>query len=109
MIHDMQLLSPCILTFLQGIHMGPAIVGEMGYGRAVSLTAIGDAVNTASRLESLTKDFAAELVVSDSVARAADMDLSAFPAHEAVVRGREGTLAVRAVGSPKRASSIPLR
>ena len=80
-----------------GVHIGPAIVGEMGYGRAVSLTAIGDAVNTASRLESLTKDFAAELVVSDAVARAAGTDLSAFPSHEATVRGREGTLAVRAL------------
>jgi adenylate cyclase len=84
--------------------MGPAIVGEMGYGRAVSLTAIGDSVNTASRLESLTKDFAAELVVSDSVARAAEVDLSAFPTHEATVRGREGTLAVRAL---KRAGDLP--
>jgi adenylate cyclase len=87
-----------------GIHMGPAIVGEMGYGRAVSLTAIGDAVNTASRLEQLTKDFAAELVVSESVARAAGVDLSAFPTHEAAVRGREGTIAVRALA---RASDLP--
>ena len=31
-----------------GLHLGPAIVGEMGYGRAVNLTAIGDTVNTAS-------------------------------------------------------------
>src|SRR5690606_12379662 len=29
-----------------GIHAGPAIVGEMGYRAATSLTAIGDAVNT---------------------------------------------------------------
>ncbi len=87
-----------------GVHMGPAIVGEMGYGRAVSLTAIGDAVNTASRLESLTKDFAAELVVSETVAHAAGVDLSAFPTHEAVVRGREGTLAVRAL---VRAGDLP--
>ena len=34
-----------------GIHAGPAIVGEMGYARATTLTAIGDTVNTASRLE----------------------------------------------------------
>lgn len=54
-----------------GIHCGPAIVGEMGHGSAMHLTAVGDAVNTASRLESATKDFAAELVISAEVAERA--------------------------------------
>src|SRR5262249_3392541 len=44
-----------------GIHTGPAIVGEMGYGTAVSITAVGDSVNTASRIEALTKTYACEL------------------------------------------------
>ena len=47
-----------------GLHAGPAIVGEMGYGRAISLTAIGDTVNVASRLEALTKELGGQLVVS---------------------------------------------
>ena len=51
-----------------GIHVGPVIVGEMGYGSATSVTAIGDAVNTASRLEAMTKEFGAQLVISDPVA-----------------------------------------
>ncbi|WP_341898550.1 adenylate/guanylate cyclase domain-containing protein [Ferrovibrio terrae] len=54
-----------------GIHCGPAIVGEMGHGSAMHLTAVGDAVNTASRLESATKDFGAELVISAEVAERA--------------------------------------
>ncbi len=87
-----------------GIHLGPAIVGEMGYGRAVSLTAIGDAVNTASRLEAMTKDFRAELVVSESVAVAAGIDLAGFPAHAAALRGRDGTIAIRAIAS---AAALP--
>ncbi|HSR73096.1 MAG TPA: adenylate/guanylate cyclase domain-containing protein, partial [Kiloniellales bacterium] len=48
-----------------GIHVGPVIVGEMGYGSATSVTAIGDAVNTASRLEALTKELDAQLVLSE--------------------------------------------
>jgi len=56
-----------------GIHCGPAIVGEMGHGSAMHLTAVGDAVNTASRLESATKDFSAELVMSAEVAERAGM------------------------------------
>jgi adenylate cyclase len=80
-----------------GIHLGPAIVGEMGYARAVNVTAIGDAVNIASRLETLTKEYSAELVVSEAVERAAGVDLSRFAAHEIEVRGRTGTLPVRVV------------
>ena len=80
-----------------GLHAGVAIVGELGYGASRSLTAIGDSVNTASRLEPMTKQFACELVVSDDLAALAQVDLSAWPAHEIEVRGRTGALVVRAV------------
>ena len=80
-----------------GLHAGPAIVGEMGYERAASLTAIGDTVNTASRLESLTKEFKVELVVSQELLDRAGVDLSTAPQHEVDIRGRQGRLAVRAV------------
>ena len=80
-----------------GLHLGPAIVGEMGYARAVSVTAIGDAVNTASRLEALTKEFKVELVVSEAVEKAAGADLSRFDLREIEIRGRTGTLPVRVI------------
>jgi adenylate cyclase len=80
-----------------GIHVGHAIVGEMGYGHAKSLTAIGDAVNLASRLEGLTKDLAVQLVLSDDVARRAGVDLSGHAARHVDVRGKSGTITVRAV------------
>src|SRR6185369_6405477 len=84
-----------------GIHMGPAIVGEMGYARTVTLTAIGDAVNTASRLETLTKEFAVELVISEDVAKRAKFDPSAFPAMDTEIRGRKETLCVRAIAKAR--------
>ena len=40
-----------------GIHTGPAVVGRMGYGDAVYLTAVGDTVHVAARLEALTKEY----------------------------------------------------
>ena len=82
-----------------GIHIGPTIVGEMGYGNAAAMTAIGDAVNTASRLESMTKIYGCELVVSEETVLRAGLDLSAFPRHEIEIRGRREMLAVRTVAS----------
>ena len=77
-----------------GIHTGPAIVGEMGYGRAVSVTAVGDSVNTASRLEGLTKTYHAELVVSEAVVARAGIELGHAERHEMEIRGRIERLAV---------------
>ena len=84
-----------------GIHAGPVVVGEMGYGRARYLTAIGDVVNTASRLETLTKEYACQLVVSEDVARCAGVDLSAFPADEIGVRGRTRPIRVYVVADAR--------
>jgi adenylate cyclase len=72
-----------------GIHAGPAIVGEMGYDRATTLTAIGDTVNTASRLEALTKEFDVELVFSAIVAEHAGLALDGLERHEVVLRGQD--------------------
>jgi adenylate cyclase len=88
-----------------GIHSGAVIVGEMGYGHAVSVTAIGDAVNIASRLEAMTKELGAQLVVSAPVGRHAGVDLEAFPLREIEVRGRARPLEVRVVMN---ALSLPL-
>jgi adenylate cyclase len=80
-----------------GLHSGPTIVGEMGYARATHLTAIGDTVNIASRLETLTKEFTAELVVSQELLDRAGIDLGAHESHDVEIRGRQGRLTVRAV------------
>ena len=80
-----------------GIHAGSAIIGEMGYGAATGMTAVGDAVNTASRLEAMTKTYRAELVVSDDVAARAGVDLAAYPRHQIEVRGRSEPVAIRVV------------
>ena len=47
-----------------GIHTGNMIIGKMGYKHAKNLTAVGDAVNTASRLESLTKELKSQIIIS---------------------------------------------
>ena len=71
----------------------------LGHGNGAVITAIGDAVNTASRLESLTKNFACELVVSEETVSRAVFDLSDFPLHEIEIRSKRELLAVRTLAS----------
>src|SRR5947199_6789749 len=88
---------PAPLRIGIGIHAGPAVVGRMGWGESFYLTAVGDTVHVAARLEQATKDYAAELVVSEDVARHATLDLSHFPAHDLSVRNRAGKVAIRVI------------
>ena len=72
-----------------GIHAGPAIIGEMGYGAATGLTAIGDSVNIASRLEAMTKEYGAQLIFSEDVATQAGVETDGLGVHQIEVRGRK--------------------
>lgn len=80
-----------------GIHVGPAIVGEMGYGSAMGVTAIGDAVNTASRLEAMTKEFGAQAIISEDVAQRAGVDLSSYQRTEMELRGKSEPIPARVI------------
>src|SRR5213594_3709120 len=100
-----------------GIHTGPAVVGVMGYGETRYLTAVGDTVHVASRLEALTKEYRCDLVVSDAVARRAGVATEGLPRHELTLRNRAEPLAVLVVRSavglapsePSRQSGEPSR
>jgi adenylate cyclase len=50
-----------------GINYGPAVVGDVGSDQGLSFTVIGDTVNTADRLQKLTRSLQTPLVVADSV------------------------------------------
>ena len=89
-----------------GIHSGPAIVGEMGYASVKSVTAIGDTVNTASRLEAKSKEFNAELIVSQATIDQSRLDLSGFSQEDILVSGREEPVRIRIVPY---ASELPLQ
>ena len=80
-----------------GLHVGAAIVGSMGYGETMHLTAIGDPVNVASRLEELTKTFDAPLVISEELARDAGLAIDGLERHEVDIRGRQEPLSVFAL------------
>lgn len=50
-----------------GIHMGEAIVGNVGSSERLNYTAIGDTINISSRLESINKLYKSNIIVSDVV------------------------------------------
>ena len=77
-----------------GVHVGPTVVGGMGYGPAVYLTAVGDTVHVAARLEALTKDYACELVISKEVAARARVAVDDLDHHELTLRNRQAPLTV---------------
>jgi len=85
---------PAPLRIGIGIHAGAAIVGEMGYSHAISVTAIGDTVNTSSRLEAKTKDFGAQLIFSEHVAELGGLDSSSLRHEEIEVRGRKEAMQI---------------
>jgi adenylate cyclase len=74
----------------------------MGYGEALYLTAVGDTVHVAARLEALTKEYDCELVISEAVARRADVATSTLPRHELTLRNRREPLAVFVVAEAER-------
>jgi len=83
-----------------GIHCGPAVVGRMGYGSSVHLTAIGDTVNVASRLQDATKEFSCPLVISQEVAKQSELNVADLPRHELTVRNRREALTIYVVEDP---------
>ena len=53
-----------------GVNYGPAVLGDVGSAQTLSFTVIGDTVNTASRLQGLTRALETPLVVGDTVVQA---------------------------------------
>jgi len=77
-----------------GIHGGDAIVGTMGPPRTPLLTAVGDNINIAARLEAKTKELDCDLIVSIATLDAEDIEYELDDVDEVEVRGRNNRVQV---------------
>ncbi|MBN8537948.1 MAG: HAMP domain-containing protein [Deltaproteobacteria bacterium] len=75
-----------------GLHYGSAISGTIGSEERMEYTIIGNTVNTGSRIESSTKAFGSDLLVSDTVIEKVGSDFLAEYAGSAEVKGRSEPL-----------------
>tara|TARA_R110000751_G_scaffold271064_2_gene370837 strand:+ start:29 stop:868 length:840 start_codon:yes stop_codon:yes gene_type:complete len=75
------------ITIGIGIHSGDAVIGNMGSATRFDYTAIGDAVNTAARLESATKQYEVDLLIGSTTADKADYLLKYV--NEISVKGKD--------------------
>lgn len=80
-----------------GIHHGSAIVGSMGPPESPIISAIGDTINLAARLEALTKDYECNIVASAEALRRAGVSGAGFAQHSVQVRGKQEVVEVYAI------------
>eukprot|EP01034_Spumella_vulgaris_P042943 gene42944-53280_t len=88
------------LDFGMGLHAGRVALGQVGYEDTTTFSAVGEVVNTASRLQDHSKVVGARLVLSLESARLAGVADALGKPEEVQVRGRSQPLQVLHVKRP---------
>ena len=77
-IQQLQTTLPEPVAIGIGVNTGEAVVGNMGSDTRFDYSAIGDAVNTAARLESATKDVGEDILIGENTAKKCNFGLKSL-------------------------------
>jgi adenylate cyclase len=80
-----------------GIHYGEVVLGTVGAGDRRQLTAIGDAVNLASRVESANKEAGTDFLISESAYQLVEDQVLTGKHCDYAIKGKTGTYSLHEI------------
>ncbi|SKA16718.1 Adenylate cyclase, class 3 [Enhydrobacter aerosaccus] len=89
-----------------GISTGAVIGGDVGAGKRLSFTLLGDTVNLAARLEELNKEYGTRILVSERTCQACGEGFTFTPLGTVAVRGRSDPANIYSI-DPCHQESLP--
>jgi adenylate cyclase len=100
--NDLGSALPMPLRIGIGVHKGPAVIARVGDAqRGYMVTALGETVSIASRLEAATKELLADCLISDAALAASGLTLPGAMPRDVQVRGRDKPIRVHAVNEAR--------